>query len=122
MSNYIDNKRFEELIVEYDPENQLVSNELFEMFDTLIERLIAAYRFKIEKDDAKQECLVLILRILNKKRFDKERGKAFNYLTTVILNNLRLMFTKNKKYAQKIEDYSNIKLGVPLSNDRGTED
>jgi len=36
-------------------------------------------------------------------------GNAFNYFTTIILNNLKLLYTKKKKYAEKIEAYTDMK-------------
>lgn len=109
MANYINNKAFEELIQQYMAGDRSIQDELFEYFDILITHLMNGYSFKIDKEEAKQECFLLILRVLN--NFNKENGKAFNYFTTVILNNLRLIYTKNKKYNQKILNYTNHVLG-----------
>lgn len=103
-SQYIDNKRFELLIQEYAGGGRCNETELMEMFDLLIDNIIRTFKFKIEEEDAKQECFVLILRILG--NFDKESGSAFNYFTTVIVNNLRLVYTKTKKYNDKITNYT----------------
>jgi DNA-directed RNA polymerase specialized sigma24 family protein len=104
MSNkhYIDNKRFEELIKLYKKSPEVYENDLFEMFDTL-----TGFSFKLEEEDAKQECFLLILKTL--KNFNPEMGNAFNYFTTIILNNLKLLYTKNKKYNQKIDAYIDLK-------------
>lgn len=101
--NYIDNKRFEILILEYveDPENY--SEELITMFDLLIDNIIVSFKFRVDKDDAKQECFVVVLKVM--KNFHPSKGKAFNYFTTVIANHLRYLYTKDKKYAEKIKDY-----------------
>ena len=74
-----------------------------ELFDVLISTIIDSFNFKVDRDDAKQECFVLVLRTL--KNFTRDRGSAFNYFTTVIINNLRLVYTKNKKYLEKINKY-----------------
>lgn len=110
MANYIDNKKFEDLIQIYASGDKSVQNELFELFDILIEHIMKGFNFKVDREEAKQECLLLILKVL--KNFNKENGKAFNYFSTIILNNLRLIFTKNKKYLQKIESYREIRYGI----------
>jgi DNA-directed RNA polymerase specialized sigma subunit len=109
MSNkhYIDNKRFEELIKLYKKNPDVYENDLFEMFDILISNIITGFSFKLEEEDAKQECFLLILKTL--KNFNPEMGNAFNYFTTIILNNLKLLYTKNKKYNQKIDAYIDLK-------------
>lgn len=76
------------------------------MFDLLIQNILLSYGFDVELDDAKQECFLLILKTLPK--FNPDNGKAFNYFTTVIMNNLRLIYTKKKKYSEKLEAYEDI--------------
>jgi hypothetical protein len=66
----------------------------------------------VDYDEAKQECFLLILKVLN--NFNRESGQAFNYFTTVILNNLRLVYSKDKKYKEKLKGYTDFKLGKPL--------
>ncbi|MAC34067.1 MAG: hypothetical protein CME38_10755 [Haliea sp.] len=111
MSYYIDNKRFETLIQEFKTGDRTQENELFEMFDTLINRLMLSFKFNVDHEEAKQECFLLILKVL--KNFNRDSGQAFNYFTTVILNNLRLLYSKNKKYNEKLESYRNHKMGIP---------
>jgi DNA-directed RNA polymerase specialized sigma24 family protein len=111
MSYYIDNKRFEELIQEFKAGDRSNENELFEMFDTLVSRLMLSFKFNVDYEEAKQECFLLILKVLY--NFNRESGQAFNYFTTVILNNLRLIYSKNKKYNEKLESYRNHKMGIP---------
>ena len=77
------------------------------MFDLLIGNIINSFSFKLDFDDAKQECFLIILKTL--KNFNKESGSAFNYFTTIILNNLKLLYTKNKKYNEKIDNYIDLK-------------
>tara|TARA_R100001510_G_scaffold37818_1_gene34160 strand:+ start:62 stop:415 length:354 start_codon:yes stop_codon:yes gene_type:complete len=111
VSYYIDNKKFERLIQEFKLDNREVENELFEMFDILISRLMLSFKFNVDYEEAKQECFLLILKVL--KNFNRESGQAFNYFTTVILNNLRLLYSKNKKYNEKLESYRNHRMGIP---------
>jgi len=76
------------------------------MFDLLVQNILMSYGFAIELEDAKQDCFLLILKTLGK--FKPENGKAFNYFTTIIMNNLRLIYTKNKKYLSKLETYEQL--------------
>jgi len=101
--NYIDNKRFEELISLYKQNPREHEDELVGMFDILITNILTSFNFKVDMEDAKQDCYVLILKTL--KNFNPENGSAFNYFTTVIVNNLKLIYSKNKKYTEKINDY-----------------
>jgi len=103
--HYIDNKRFEELISLYLEDPKSYEEELMAMFDVLISNIIGSFNFKVDTDDAKQECFLLILKTL--KKFKQSQGSAFNYFTTIIINNLKLIYTKNKKYKAKIDDYMN---------------
>lgn len=105
--HYIDNKRFEEIIPLYLNTPKEYEDELMGLFDLLITNILESFKFNIDKDDAKQECFLLILKTL--KNFQPDKGSAFNYFTTVIVNNLRLLFTKNKKYELKIAEYQEIK-------------
>jgi hypothetical protein len=109
MAQYIDNKRFEYLVSSYIYDrNEQVEKELVENLDKLIDNIFMSFNFKIDHEDAKQDCYLLIFRIMN--NFKPENGSAFNYFTTVIVNNLRLLYTKNKIYSQKLENYINSKL------------
>jgi len=101
--HYIDNEEFERIILSYqnDPENH--EQELVCLFDVLINNILATFKFNVDSDDAKQECFTLVLRTV--KNFKPRKGTAFNYFTTVIVNNLKLLYTKEKKYNQKIDNY-----------------
>jgi DNA-directed RNA polymerase specialized sigma subunit len=105
--NYIDNKKFEQTILLYLQDNKKHEDELMGLFDLLITNIIESFKFNIDKDDAKQECFLLVLKTL--KNFQANKGSAFNYFTTVIVNNLKLLYTKNKKYEKKISDYQDLK-------------
>ena len=100
---YIDNKRFEEIILLYQQEPEKYEDDLVSLFDLLINNIIDSFRFKVDPDDAKQECFALVLKTV--KNFKPRKGTAFNYFTTIIVNNLKLLYTRDKKYRQKIENY-----------------
>ena len=101
--NYIDNKRFEEVILLYKDDPKTHEDELIKLFDLLISNIIEGFKFAVDKEDAKQDCFFLIIKTL--KNFRGDRGSAFNYFTTVIINNLKLIYTKNKKYKERMEKY-----------------
>jgi hypothetical protein len=45
-------------------------------------------------------------------------GSAFNYFTTVIVNNLKLLYTKDKKYNKKLQDYRELVTGeAPITRE-----
>ena len=96
--HYIDNKKFEETIFNYLENPKEFEDELIGQLDLLITSILISFKFKVEFDDAKQECFVLSLKVL--KNFTREKGSAFNYFTTVIVNNLKLIYTKNRKYQE----------------------
>ena len=111
MANYINNERFEQLILSATTYSlSCVEDELITQFDLLVDKILDSYNFAIDRDDAKQDCLLLILKVL--KNFDTSKGKAFNYFTTIIINNLNLIFTKEKTYQEKLKKYF-LKTQVP---------
>jgi DNA-directed RNA polymerase specialized sigma subunit len=104
--HYIDNEEFERIILLYkqDPENN--EENLVCLFDLLINNIVESFKFDVDPDDAKQECFALVLKTV--KNFTPKKGTAFNYFTTVIVNNLKLLYTREKKYNQKIENYISL--------------
>jgi len=104
--HYIDNEEFERIILLYkqDPENN--EENLVCLFDLLINNIVESFKFDVDADDAKQECFALVLKTV--KNFTPKKGTAFNYFTTVIVNNLKLLYTREKKYNQKIENYISL--------------
>ena len=106
-NHYLNNKEFEETIKNYLENPSEYEDELVSKMDLLITNIIHTFKFKIDPDDAKQECFVLAFKIL--KNFDPKNGSAFNYFTTVFVNNMKLLYTKNKKYVEKIQKYQEFK-------------
>ena len=102
-NHYIDNKEFENIILLYQQDPKTHEDDLVSLFDVLITNIIESFRFKVDPDDAKQECFALVLKTV--KNFKPRKGTAFNYFTTIIVNNLKLLYTREKKYNQKIENY-----------------
>jgi len=106
-NHYLNNKEFEETIKNYLENPSEYEDELVAKLDLLITNIIHTFKFKIDPDDAKQECFVLAFKIL--KNFNPKNGSAFNYFTTVFVNNMKLLYTKNKKYMEKIQKYQELK-------------
>jgi len=101
--NYLDNKRFEEVISLYLADPKIYEDELIKLFDILISNIIEGFKFAVDREDAKQDCYFLIFKTL--KNFKGSKGTAFNYFTTVIINNLKLIYTKNKKQKERMDQY-----------------
>jgi DNA-directed RNA polymerase specialized sigma24 family protein len=108
-NHYLDNKKFEAVIRGYLEDNSAYEEELVELLDILITNILLSFKFKVDYDDAKQECFMLAFKTL--KNFNTKSGSAFNYFTTVIVNNLKLLYTKDKKYTKKLQDYKEIVTG-----------
>lgn len=108
-NQYIDNERFEKIILSYKEDPSSHEEELVSLFDVLIQNILDGFNFKVDPDDAKQECFTLVLKTV--KNFKPKKGSAFNYFTTVIINNLKLLYTREKKYNKKIENYMDLKRG-----------
>lgn len=104
---YIDNKEFEQLILSYKDDPEKYEQSLVNMFELLIDNIIASFKFQVDALDAKQECFTLVLKTV--RNFKPKKGTAFNYFTTVILNQLKLQYSKEKRYKEKIEAYIELK-------------
>ena len=101
--HYINNADFQKLISNYIDSPKEFEDELMKILDLLITNIIESFRFNVDPDDAKQECFLLILRSL--KNFKPANGSAFNYFTTIILNHLKALYGKNKRYRTKLTQY-----------------
>lgn len=78
--------------------------QLTKSFYTLTERLIGYCRdIIVDTDDALQEGVCACFEKLNK--FTKGKGKAFNYLTTCVMNHFRQMYRGHKSYKLFKERY-----------------
>jgi DNA-directed RNA polymerase specialized sigma subunit len=106
-NHYINNEEFEKLILSYQQDPKTYEDELVSLFDVLITNIIESFKFKLDPDDAKQDCFTLVLKTI--KNFKPKKGTAFNYFTTIIVNNLKLLYTRDKKYRIKIEKYTQLK-------------
>ncbi len=71
--------------------------DLAEAFYLLAKNIIRAFRFQlVDKDDALQEGVLICFEKLH--RFDPDKGRAFNFCTTIILNHYRQLYRTAKNY------------------------
>lgn len=78
--------------------------ELTTAFYTLSENIVRYAKFNlIDIDDAVQEGVMICFEKID--RFDPEKGKAFNYMTTCILNHFRQMYRTARNYNELKKRY-----------------
>jgi len=74
-------------------------DELTAMYYKLVTNIVGYSKFKlIDPQDSIQDTVMLLLDKTIK--FDVSKGKAFNYLSTVVLNNLRQLFRSAKHFVE----------------------
>jgi DNA-directed RNA polymerase specialized sigma subunit len=75
-------------------------------FYTLSENIVRYAKFQfIDEDDAVQEGVVICFEKID--RFDPRKGKAFNYMTTCILNHFRQLYRTARNYQEFKKKYMN---------------
>jgi DNA-directed RNA polymerase specialized sigma subunit len=73
-------------------------------FFTLSENIVRYAKFQlIDEDDAIQEGIMICFEKIN--RFDPRKGKAFNYMTTCILNHFRQLYRSARNYNELKKKY-----------------
>jgi len=114
--NYINNNEFELLIIKYNLKTNSKEEEdkLFKLFNLLIDNIILTFNFKftnsVDYDDAKSTCMLLIIKVIG--NYSKNNGTAFNYFTQVIINSLKQLYTFEKQYKTKIDNYIKYKENI----------
>jgi len=104
---YLNNRTFEAIIFRFKEakknvernENEFLAAqmELTEAFYLLAKNIIRAFRFQlVDKDDALQEGVMICFEKLH--RFNPDKGRAFNFCTTIILNHYRQLYRTAKNY------------------------
>lgn len=84
-------------------------SELALAFYTLAEHLVRyAKDIIVDIDDAIQEGVVICFEKID--RFNPEKGKAFNYLTTCVLNHYRQLWRTHKNYKLLKERFKNFQM------------
>jgi DNA-directed RNA polymerase specialized sigma subunit len=78
--------------------------ELATAFYTLSENIVRYAKFNlIDQDDAIQEGVMICFEKID--RFDPAKGKAFNYMTTCILNHFRQLYRTARNYNELKKKY-----------------
>jgi hypothetical protein len=81
-------------------------NKLAIAFFTLSENIVRYAKFQlIDSDDAVQEGVMICFDKID--RFDSRKGKAFNYMTTCILNHFRQLYRTSRNYNELKKRYLN---------------
>jgi DNA-directed RNA polymerase specialized sigma subunit len=82
-------------------------NQLAHAFYILSENIANYAKFSgIDIDDAIQEGVLICFEKIN--RFDPRKGKAFNYMTTCILNHYRQLYRSARNYNELKKRYQNF--------------
>jgi hypothetical protein len=85
---------------EFEESEQLLAAAFY----TLSENIVRYAKFNlIDQDDAVQEGVVICFEKID--RFNPEKGKAFNYMTTCILNHFRQLYRTARNYNELKKKY-----------------
>lgn len=87
-------------------EHEGCKQTLASAFFTLSENIVRYAKFQlIDADDAVQEGVMICFDKID--RFDSRKGKAFNYMTTCILNHFRQLYRTARNYNELKKKYLN---------------
>ena len=79
-------------------------DDLAAAFYTLSQNIVKYAKFQhIDDDDAIQEGVVICFEKID--HFDPNKGKAFNYMTTCILNHFRQLYRSARNYQELKKKY-----------------
>lgn len=112
----IDPKEITEAEFEYSEAQKILASAFY----TLSQNIVRYAKFSnIDEDDAVQEGVLICFE--RAEKFDPAKGKAFNYMTTCILNHFRQLWRSARNYQElkkRYNDLQQIKLGMDLMNRR----
>ena len=81
-----------------------IQDDLATTFYTLSQNIVRYAKFNlIDQDDAVQEGVMICFEKID--RFDPKKGKAFNYMTTCILNHFRQLYRTARNYNELKRKY-----------------
>lgn len=108
--DYSDNKicmkKREEALIATNLSFEDARQKLATAFFTLSENIVRYAKFQlIDMDDAVQEGVMICFDKID--RFDSRKGKAFNYMTTCILNHFRQLYRTARNYNELKKKYLN---------------
>ena len=89
--------------------HEVTQNNLAVAFYTLSENIVRYAKFNlIDIDDAVQEGVLVCFEKLG--RFNPKIGKAFNYMTTCILNHFKQLYRSAKNYNELKKRYQDFRM------------
>ena len=92
--------KLSQIASEYDESERLLAAAFY----TLSENIVRYAKFNlIDQDDAIQEGVVICFEKID--RFNPDKGKAFNYMTTCILNHFRQLYRTARNYNELKKKY-----------------
>lgn len=98
-------QKVENDLVIINQEYKEVQGQLTSAFYTLSQNIVRYAKFNlIDHDDAIQEGVMICFEKID--RFDPSKGKAFNYMTTCILNHFRQLYRTARNYNELKRKYS----------------
>ena len=87
-----------------DDSFQEIQKDLAKAFYTLAQNIVRYAKFNlIDQDDAIQEGVMICFEKID--RFDPQKGKAFNYMTTCTLNHFRQLYRTARNYNELKKRY-----------------
>lgn len=100
-------EKFSKLYREANSAYSESQGQLAMAFLTLSENIVRYAKFNlIDIDDAIQEGVVICFEKID--RFDPKKGKAFNYMTTCILNHMRQLYRTARNYTELKRKYQDF--------------
>ena len=106
MPKEITNEELESIVIQYKdcPGDIAANNKLADAFYRLAEKVVDYIKFPLlDKDDAKQECVLLGFQKID--RYDPTKGRAFNFFTTIMLGHLRPIYRAARNFQELKERY-----------------
>lgn len=111
-SNYFIEKEMIALVREYKAtKSDKIFNQIAPILDTLINGMINKefsynHHIKNNRNDVISECMVEIIKSLN--RYDPDRGRLFAYLNRIVKNTLLKYYTNSRKVKDKEMTYTDL--------------
>lgn len=96
------NLEFEKAICDY-LDGKINKEKLSEAFYWVAERVVNYFDSEIEKEDAIQECIIICWEKL--PRYNRQKGVAWNFFTTISLGLLRQTYRNKKNYQELKKEF-----------------
>lgn len=110
---FVSTGEFEQAVIAFqDKPTPETARNLSRIYKILAENILSCFGSKIEWTDRKQ-VVVECMRICFEKvaRFDRNKGKAFNYFVTIMLGHMRQMYRSQKNYKELKQKYAQFLAG-----------